>query len=362
MTHVYERHIDTGPGLRLHLNENTGGCSPRVLEALRQLVATDVSHYPDYGTVVSRAAAWFGVDQDRMILTNGMDEGILLACVSAFQQHARPGGESLIPVPAFDEYAASTSACGGAVVTVPPRPDFVFPLAEVLDRISDTTRIVFLTSPGNPTGLLVPRDAVEAISKRLSPGALLFLDEAYVDFSKETFFPHLTSFPNVIIGRTFSKAFGLAAVRIGALLGDARTLEPMRRAVPPYSLNVFACAALLAALDDEEYVQWYRQQVEESRELTYAACKRLGLNYWPSEANFVLIRVGPLASQLVAALAERRIFVRDRTRQPGCAGCIRITTGLVAHTKVCLDAIEEILAESTASHSPAFGGEGEGNR
>jgi histidinol-phosphate aminotransferase len=349
MTHVYERHVDTGPGLRLHLNENTGGCSPRVLEALRQLVATDVSHYPDYGTVVSRAAQWFGVDQECMILTNGMDEGILAACVAAFQQNAKPRGEALIPVPAFDEYAASTSACGGIVVTVAPRADFDFPLEELLDKISDRTRIVFLTSPGNPTGLLVPRRAIEAISQRLSAGALLFVDEAYVDFSRETFFPHLTSFPNVIIGRTFSKAFGLAALRVGALLGDPRTLEPMRRVVPPYSLNVFACAGLLAALDDEAYVRWYRSQVTESRELAYAACKRRGWRYWPSEANFVLIRVGPHASQLVADLATHRIFVRDRTRQPGCAGCVRITTGLVEHTKACLDAIEEILSTKGAS-------------
>jgi histidinol-phosphate aminotransferase len=143
--------------------------------------------------------------------------------------------------------------------------------------------------------------------------------------------------------RTFAKSYGLAAVRIGAVIGAAEVIARLRRSLPPYSINVLAATVLSAALNDREHVNWYRQQVERSRALVYDACDRLGLHYWRSHANFVLVRVGDDAPAIVDALAARKIFVRDRSTQPGCAGCIRITTGVVEHTEACLAALEEVL-------------------
>jgi histidinol-phosphate aminotransferase len=120
-------------------------------------------------------------------------------------------------------------------------------------------------------------------------------------------------------------------------------IAKLRRSVPPYSINVIAATVLSAALDDQDHVDWYREQVAQSRALMYDACDRLGLHYWRSHANFVLVRVGPDAPAIVDALAARGIFVRDRSTQPGCAGCIRITTGVVEHTQACLAALEEVL-------------------
>jgi histidinol-phosphate aminotransferase len=362
----YDRLPDPGEGLRLHLNENTAGCSPRVIDALGRLTALDLAFYPDYSAVNRDCARFLGVSEDRLLLTNGLDEGLLAACIANLQRdfappvdraldtshglaehlaHASPGtpGEAIIVEPAFGMYADVVGATGGTIVTIQPEPEFEFPLDATLAAITPRTRLVFLTSPGNPTGLLIPREALRAISKRLPAGALLFLDEAYADFTDEHFLDELAQWPNIVIGRTFAKSYGLAAVRIGAVIGSPEVIARLRRSLPPYSINVLAATVLAVALNDREYVQWYRQQVERSRALVYEACDRLGLHYWRSHANFVLVRVGDAAPAIVDALAERKIFVRDRSTQPGCAGCIRITTGVVEHTEACLAALEEVL-------------------
>jgi histidinol-phosphate aminotransferase len=184
---------------------------------------------------------------------------------------------------------------------------------------------------------------VRRLAAVLPDDALLFLDEAYAEFAAETFLPRLDECPNVVIGRTFAKAYGLAGLRAGAVLGSDEAIARLRRVVPPYSLNVFVVAALPAALDDRAYVDDYVEQVRESRALMYDACARLGLSHVPSEANFVLVRAGDRREALLAGLEARNIYVRDRHMQPGCAGCIRITTGIVEHTRLCIEAMEDIL-------------------
>lgn len=344
MSFEYERLPDPGEGLRLHLNENTAGCSPRVLAALARLTREDCAFYPDYTTVTNAVAESLGVEPDWTLVVNGLDEGLHLAALCCLPRDATGEQHDAIVVePAFDMYAACTDAAGGRVVTVLPRHDFEFPLDEVLSAINRRTRLVYLTSPNNPTGLAIPRDAIATVARHLPERALVLLDEAYVDFAREDALDLLRSTPNLVIGRTFAKAQGLAAVRAGAVVAQPTVVQRLRRVAPPYSVNVFAATAILAALEDREYLAWYRDQVSRSRELVYASCRRLGLTCWPSEANFVLVRVGDRASDLVRALAARRVFIRDRTNQPGCAGCVRITAGVVEHTERCVAVMEEVL-------------------
>ena len=163
------------------------------------------------------------------------------------------------------------------------------------------------------------------------------------EFSGQTFIPELPAFPNVIVGRTFSKAFGMAGLRIGAITGDPATLEPLRLAIPVYSVNIAAVVALQAALSDRAFVNAYLAQVEQSKALLYAACRRLDLRYWPSAANFVLVHVGARVEALVASAAKRDIYLRDRSSEPGCQGSVRITTGVVQHTQRVIDIMDEVL-------------------
>jgi histidinol-phosphate aminotransferase len=345
----YQREPGLGDGLRLHLNENTGGCSPKVIEALRALSPMDAAIYPDYDRINDVCARHLGVDPPRLLLTNGLDEGILAAAIAYLQRDpgaaagADPGRpEGLIAEPCFGMYADCIEAVGGRIVRVAPPADLAFPLDAVLAAITPRTRVIYLTSPGNPTGLLVPAAAVHALARALADG-LVFVDEAYADFTDAHFLDELRSAPNVVVGRTFAKAYGLAALRVGAVVGDEAVIARLRRSLPPYSINVAAAVALEAALGDQAHLDAYRTEVRASKARVYAVCDRLGLACWPSEANFVLVRVGDRATAIVEALRARRIFVRDRSNEPGCAGCIRITAGVLAHTEQALAALEDVL-------------------
>jgi histidinol-phosphate aminotransferase len=330
--------------LRLNMNENTAGCSPAVLDAIRLVTRTDVSFYPTYSAVTCQCARDLGVDPDWVLLTNGLDEGILCAMLVAFRASAPRGREcsTLVVDPSFEMYSIFTRALGASLVRVPPAPNFSFPLERV--RAAAAVDFVCLTNPNNPTGQLVSNDDVAAVAGDLPAGALLLLDEAYIQFGGRTFVPRLADHPNVIVGRTFAKAYGLAGIRAGCLIARPETLEPIRALLPPYSVNALAVTALKAALTDRDYVTWYCEQVDQSRRLLYDSCDRLGLEYWPSAANFVLIRVGDDVQALIGHLAARGILVRDRSSEPGCEGCLRITAGVVDHTRRCLAEVESFIA------------------
>ena len=215
----YDKPPELYRGLRLHQNEHTGGCSPRVLEALAALRPEQVSVYPPYQSATDACARHLGVADDMLVLVNGLDEGILAVALTHLRPDTHGVRDAILPEPAFEIFAVDSTLVGGRVVRVMPRPDFQFALDEVLAVITPETRVVFVTNPNNPTGIAAPLDAIRTIARRLPAGAVVFVDEAYVDFGGETFIPELASFRNVIVGRTFSKAFGLAGIRIGALVG-----------------------------------------------------------------------------------------------------------------------------------------------
>ncbi len=339
---VIQGYPNPGDGLRLHLNENTGGCSARVLEAIRRVRPSDVSTYPSYTEAVTATARHFDVDPDWVLLTNGLDEGILMAAVGHIARMRRHDAETIIPLPAFDPYPNSTAASGANAVRVPPGADFAFPTQAVIDAITPRTRMIFLNTPNNPTGQLIPIVDLARIGEA-APGVVVLIDEAYIEFGGTTFLPELSRFRNVLVGRTFSKAYGLAGLRVGVVIGHPDVLTPVRTVTLPFNINGVALAALGAALGDAEFLPRYAAQVHESRERLYAACRRLGLQYWPSAANYVLVRVGE-AAPFVAALAARKIHVRDRSKDPVTPGCIRITAGIVEHTDAAIEALESVAA------------------
>ncbi|MQA29260.1 MAG: aminotransferase class I/II-fold pyridoxal phosphate-dependent enzyme [Luteitalea sp.] len=340
----YHKPAELYDGLRLHQNENTGVCSPKVLDALRSLRADQIGFYPPYESTTTVCAEYLGVAPDRLSLLNGLDEGIMATAVGYLRPTAGGGpAEAVVPEPAFEIFAFDTEVVGGRPVRVAPNPDFSFPLERVLEAITANTRVVFLTNPNNPTGMAMPNEAIRAVARAVPAEAVVFVDEAYAEFSGVTFIPELAAFPNVLVGRTFSKAFGLAGLRIGAITGAPGALEPIRLAVPVYSVNIAATVAVEAALRDRDYLNGYLRQVEESKSLLYAACDRLGLTYCRSAANFVLVCAGDRLNAIVNGAAARGIYLRDRSGEPGCGGCLRIATGVVEHTRRCIDVMEDIL-------------------
>ena len=346
---------DLGPGLRLHLNENTGGCSPKVLEAVRGFDAERLALYPDFREAVIETAAFLGVDAERIVLTNGLDEGILLASIaylgnrtpSALVELGAPltasagAAEIVVALPTFDPYLHAAKAMGARIVAVPPGPDYSFPVDDVIRSLTPSTRIVYVNNPNNPTGRPSARDAIHRVAREAGQ-ALVFVDEAYHDFLGENFLAAAADYPNVLIGRTFSKAYGLAGMRVGVLIASPAILKPIRKAMPLFNLNVVAVAALRAALKDPDFRAWYIAQAGESKQIVYAACERAGLRYWKSSTNFVLIDGGSRARAIVDGMIANGVLVRDRTKDPACPNCFRVTTGVVEHTRKAAATLEAL--------------------
>jgi histidinol-phosphate aminotransferase len=333
---------DLGPGLRLHLNENTGGCSPKVVDAVRAFDARGLSTYPDYRAAVLETAAYLGVDPEWLVLTNGLDEGVLLTAVAYLA--GTPEAELIIAAPAFDTYVTTARAMRARVVAVPPGPDFAYPLDAVLAAITPQTKLIYINNPNNPTGQRVDKRAIRAVA-RAAPHALVFVDEAYHDFMGENFLDDAPQYPNVLIGRTFSKAHGLAGMRVGVMIAPPPLLEPIRFVTPLFNLNVVAVQALRAALTDADFMPWSVAQATASKELLYRALERAGLRYWKSEANFVLVDGGARAREIIDGLIARGVLVRDRTHDPHTPNCFRITAGIVEYTERACAALEELCAK-----------------
>jgi histidinol-phosphate aminotransferase len=326
--------------LRLHYNENTAGCSDAVVRALASLTPDDIATYKDDGDAAADTAAWFGVPSSWVLPVNGLDEGSLLAAQLAALD-SRAQYDALIAEPAFEMYADVAATTGGEIVRLPPGADFGFDADRLLAVRTERTRIVFLCDPNNPTGLGISRADIERVADAM-PRALIFVDEAYADFSGRTMIgAALAARPNVVVGRTFAKAHGLAGLRIGALVAAPETIGRLRRLALPYRVNVAAAAGLRAALGDRAHLERAVAASAASRQLLSEACARLGFITWPSEANFQLVRIGGKAGAFSEWMESRGVRVRDRSSLAGCAGCVRITAGPVEHTRMAVSLMEE---------------------
>ena len=348
---------DLGPGLRLHLNENTSGCSPKVVAAVRGFDARGLASYPDYRHAVMETASFLGVDPEWVVLTNGLDEGVLLTAiaylgartpaplVAAGAPLVTPSGqpEVVMALPAFETYISTAKPMGARVVTVPPGPDFAFPIDALLAAVNTNTRLIYINNPNNPTGQRVSKDDIRRVIREAGH-ALIFLDEAYQDFMGENFLDEALTYSNVIVGRTFSKAHGLAGMRAGVMIAQPDVLEPIRKVMPLFNLNVVAVAALRAAIADTEFTPWFVDQATRSKEMFYQALDRHGLRYWRSAANFILVDGGAHARELIDGLIAGGVLVRDRTRESHCANCFRITAGPVEHTQKAIEVLEAVCA------------------
>jgi histidinol-phosphate aminotransferase len=331
-------------GLRLDFNENTVGCSPRVLERIRNIGVEDLARYPEREPVEAIAADHLAVRPQELLLTNGVDEAIHLIC----QTYLEPDNEVLVVVPTFAMYEIFASATGARIVKIPAGNDFIFPTNAVLHHITTKTRLIAIANPNNPTGAAAPLEGLLRIAGS-APSAAILIDEAYVEFHGETLLRRWMDHPNLFVARTFSKAYGLAGLRAGLLMGCEDSMSAVRKVASPYSVNAVALACLPEALGDRTYVDAYVQEVCEGRDRLQAELSSLGIRFWSSRANFVLLQLGTGNSAFVRGMRERGILVRDRSHDPGCDGCVRITLGSTEQTNQLLHALRETLSEIGAS-------------
>ncbi len=236
---------------------------------------------------------------------------------------------------------------------VPAADNFRFPTEDLLARVNPRTRFIAVANPNNPTGTLAPAGRLHSDCPNAAPDAALLVDEAYFEFAGETLMPEWRELPNLFVSRTFSKAYGLAGLRIGVLAGNPEQMRMVRRVSSPYNLNSVALACLPDALADQEYIRRLRGRKScRGRARLENSCGRRGIRYWPSRANFVLMYFGSAAPAFIAAMRERGILVRDRSSDPGCEGCVRITLGSAEHNERLLRALAEVLEQKSLSRLP----------
>lgn len=322
--------------LRLDFNENTIGCSPSVLRALRTVTPEQLAMYPEYEKSVRRLAAYFGVRPSEMLLTNGVDDALRLL----MEVFIEPGDAVLIPEPTFSMYRFFSQVAGARIVSVRYDPAMNFPLEATLRELRRSPHILFIANPNNPTGTLLDQASLTRILNA-ARRTLVLVDEAYFDFSGLTVLPWIRQNPNLIVSRTFSKAAGLAALRMGALFARSDVISAMRRAFTPYPVNSLALTAAEAAVKDDKFLRAYIRDVLESRSQLARGLQQLGARVFPSAANFVLADFGRGGTRLVKSLARRGILVRDRASEFGRDGFMRITAGTVQQTQRLLRAIKE---------------------
>jgi histidinol-phosphate aminotransferase len=318
--------------LRLDFNENTVGCSPAVVEFLREhLTAPQLSIYPEYVDAVRDLAVFFDVAENEFTLTNGTDEAIQVL-VNTFVDD---GDEVIVLKPSYAMYRFYAEVAGAAVREVEYRAEtLAFPLEELLAAITPSTRAVLIANPNNPTGTAVDLEGVRRILESAKNAAVL-IDEAYFEFSEITALPWIREYSNLFVSRTFSKVYGMAAMRCGCLFSGAQNVSWMKKAQSPYSVNTMAALAVRAAIRDRAYVENYVDEVLAARALAYEGLHKLGIKTFPSEANFILFYLGDRAIPIRDALRERGVLVRDRSYEiPGCA---RVTVGTRAQIERFLE-------------------------
>ena len=319
---AYHPPLGSRDALRLDFNENTLACSPKVREALDEISTGQLTRYPEREPVEAMVATHLGLATAQVALTNGVDEAIHVL----FETFLEAGDELLLPVPTYTMYEVYASATDASVVTVLAADELQFPFERLLAAITPRTKVIAIANPNSPSGSAATRAQLIEIAER-APHSIVLVDEAYFHFHGETVIDLVGEAPNLVVARTFSKAYGLAGLRLGLLAGPVELMRWVRRVLSPYSVNSLALACLPPALEDTAYLDWYVGEVLAARGEFEAALDAAKLRRWPSRANFILVDIGAQHAEFVRLMRSSGVLVRDRSSDPGCLGRVRITIG-----------------------------------
>ena len=316
--------------IRLDFNENTAGCGPTALRALAKLSSQQLAMYPEYQKPTASIARYLGVRTEELLLTNGGDDALRVF----FDTFVEPRSDILICEPTFPMYRYYAEIAGARIEVCRYDAQQRFPLDAVLAALRKKPRVFFLANPNNPTGTLVEPAGLRKILNAARNTVVVF-DEAYAEFSGFSTIPWIRRYPNLFIARTFSKAAGLAALRLGAVIAAKDSLAYVRRAMPPFPVNIAALVSAEAALRERKTVTAYVRNIQRARKSFAAALQDLSVITFPSAGNFLLANFGPTGPALFAKLERKGILLRDRSRDMG-PGFVRITIGTSAEMKILL--------------------------
>lgn len=325
--------------LRLDFNENTIGCSPKVLERLNAITAEDLAAYPEYSLFGEKLGRYLELDTSQVLPTNGTDEAI--KCI--IDTYLEKGDEILIPTPTYSMFRIYAEIAEAKIRYVLYNQDLTFPIERILKTITDKTRLVVLVNPNNPTGTPIPRKEIIQVIKKTRNG-LVLVDEAYCQYQGESCKDLIATYKNLIVIQTFSKVFGLAGIRTGYILSSKENITNLAKVRSPYSINTLGTLLASAALEDKEFVKKYVAEITKSKALLIKELAGMGLKAYPSSANFILANFDEKYTRIYNALKKENILVRDVSRYPLLKNCLRITLGTLEQTNYFITSLKNICA------------------
>ncbi len=337
-----EREYGIKNSIKLASNENPLGPSPKAIEALKAAIA-GVHRYPDEPSydLLNRLAEHLKVQPEQIIVGNGSDEILGLLSRALLQ----PGDEVIVPWPSFLMYAIVSQSAGARQITVPLK-DMGIDLQGILTKVTPKTRMVFICNPNNPTGSVVNKDDFTRFLDALPSDILVIMDEAYTEFVRDgqgaNGLDYLMHDTPVVTMRTFSKAYGLAGMRVGYGVMPVEIAEILNRVRMPFNVNSLAHAAALAALDDRAFLRQTIDLVHESLDMLYKELDQRNIRYYPTQANFFLIDVGRDSKEVFEAMLRQGVIVRNMSGY-GFPTCIRVNVGLPGENRKLLVALDHVL-------------------
>ena len=307
--------------LRLDFNENTVGCSPAVPRALGTLSTKTLAMYPEYERGTKRIAGHYRVKPEELMLTNGGDDA-LRVFVDAFVNAGEP---IVICEPTFPMYRYWGKVAGARIEVLHYGANMEFPLDVAVQVVRERPRVFYICNPNNPTGTQLQPDVIKTILSEATDTAVV-IDEAYAEFSGVTAIPLIRKYPQLFVVRTFSKVAGLASLRLGAVIGNASSINTLRRVTAPFPVNLAALVAAVATVDDRKTMQRYLRDIARTRNWFEQQLASIGVKTYPSPCNFLLADFGPNGPELFQRLLGGGVLLRDRSKDIG-PGFARISIG-----------------------------------
>jgi len=336
-----ERELGIKEAVKLASNENPVGCSPKAAEAVKELAA-EFSRYPlgDAFYLRQTVADFYGISGEKLLFGTGSNEIIELA----IRTFLKDGEHVLSPAPSFSVYGIIAQASGKSCRWVPVKEGFKFDFEALAEAVEPATRMIFLANPNNPTGEYFTQAELDGFMKKVPEDVIVVMDEAYVEYADAPDFPDtlpmLDNYKNMFLMRTFSKAYGLAALRAGYVIACEEAVDLMNRVRQPFNTNMAAQVAAKAAMEDREHLRTVISTNKSGKEYLYSEFEKLGLSYIPTQANFILVKVGS-GEKVFNDLLREGVIVRYLG--PGLAEWVRVSVGTMKENQIFIEKLGKVL-------------------
>jgi len=327
--------------LKLDWNESTIAPSPLVIERITAFLGNThhLNWYPDQHAhqLTEQLSVYTGLNAKNILVTSGSDAALDVTC----QTYLDPGDEVVVPSPTYTHFLTYAGARGARVHQVYGADPFELDIDAIMSALSYRTKMVYLVSPNNPTGVVCPASVVARIARAV-PQAVVIIDEAYFEFAQQSVVELVDTYPNVMVTRTFSKSFGIAGLRVGYMLAHENLITDVRRIFNPKSVNVLAQIGACAALDDMEYLYSYIDEVKSSKKMLSDWFESNGYPVRQSAANFLMVKV-PHPGAFIQLCEEESVFIRDRSMEPQLERYVRISVGTVEQTRDLCERLTRVV-------------------